>query len=246
MLAIRSKIPFVASRSRSERSFWSWTKRPCSSRARRSRSAARSFFAASDITTACFSRSACSLSNSVFLTSSCFCFSSKSLFSSAFAALPSSTSLRARWRSTVPSFVSARASARTRAFVSEVDMSSFLPVLSLEEVSDRELEIERLVDVVAGRAILAAVQREAPLEPERADGAEPAEPEADRLVERERDRRVGVLTPRERVAEVGEDDPADACLAEERELELEVDDRLLVAPDRDLARRRVGGAGRAV
>src|SRR6266498_3796589 len=244
MFAIRSKIPFVASRSRSERSFWSATNIPCSSRARRSRSIARSFLAESDITTACFSRSAWSLSNSDFFTSSCFCFSSKSFLSRPFAAFPSSTSLSARWRSTTPSFCSARpiagarASARRRVVWRVVRMG--VSFGQLEEVADRELEVEGIVDVAPRHHVLAAVQGEAPLEAERADRAEPAQAEADRLVQRPVDRRVGVRPLREGVPPVGEEHALDARLAEDRELELEVQDGLLVAPDRGLARRRDG------
>src|SRR4051812_15074338 len=76
-------------------------------------------------------------------------------------------------------------------------------LFNLEEVSDRELEDQRVF-------VELRVERDAPFEPQRADRREPAEPEADRLaeargqrlegteawIELDRDRRVLALQAR--------------------------------------------------
>src|SRR5436189_3583555 len=103
----------------------------------------------------------------------------------------------------------------------------------LEEVSDRELENDRLLP---GQGL----EGNAPLEPERTDGREPAEPEPPALpVGRQVERpHAGVLAvvhqgrpdlavlilEVEGVAHVGEHDAPDADLVEDRELDLGVHD----------------------
>src|SRR5512138_3736243 len=99
----------------------------------------------------------------------------------------------------------ASARARTAAFVSAFRMWCLL----LEEVPDGELEVRGAVDVLPRHRIPAAVQGEPPLEPQRADRAEPTEPEPHRLVKRPGDRGVAVRAGREGVAGVREDDAAD-------------------------------------
>jgi len=53
---------------------------------------------------------------------------------------------------------------------------------SLEEATDGELEIDGVVDVGVGGGVEAPIERNPPLEAKRANGTEPAEPEADRFV----------------------------------------------------------------
>src|SRR3954469_19994663 len=107
---------------------------------------------------------------------------------------------------------------------------------ALEEVSDGEFEQQRLI---AG----AFVERDAPLETQRTDRTEPAEPEADGVEQSERQLVLPVaeerLVLRERVSVVVEDDASDADLFENRELELGVEDELLVAADGELGDRRI-------
>src|SRR5262249_54019413 len=116
----------------------------------------------------------------------------------------------------------------------------------LEEVTDRELEDQR---ILAGLG----VERDAPLEAERTDRREPPEAEADRLaqarrqrvrepearVELDGDRAVLALETRAvavlqvvRVAHVVEHDSRDPDLLEQRELDLGIDDDLHVAAER--------------
>src|SRR5512138_2827302 len=134
----------------------------------------------------------------------------------------------------------ASARARTAAFVSAFRMWCLL----LEEVPDRELEVRGVVDVLPRHRVPAPVEREPPLEPERADRAEPTEPEPHRLVKRPGDRGVAVLARREGVARVGEEDAPDPDVLEQRELELEAHDRLLVSPDGEQARPGLDGGAR--
>src|SRR5512133_1374509 len=118
------------------------------------------------------------------------------------------------------------------------------PFRRLEEVADGELEVERTVDEVSG-LVLPPVEGDAPLEPERPDRAHPADAEPDRLVERQRDVGIAPLIPAAGAAGAREDDGPDPRGLEERELQLEVQDRLLVPADVRRDRRPVGGAGRA-
>src|SRR5262249_59059581 len=101
---------------------------------------------------------------------------------------------------------------------------------SLEEVADGELEQGRLVDTRT------AIERESPLEPQRADGREPAETEADGLKHAKGKVILPVLEEigigGECVSGVVEDDALDSHLFDDRKLQLEVEDQLLVSAHR--------------
>jgi hypothetical protein len=96
-----------------------------------------------------------------------------------------------------------------------------------------ELELQRLqVDAEP------AVERNTPLEAQRADGrAMPAEAEADRVEEPQRQVREGAVreerTPRAKASpgRRGEDDAPNADLLEDGELELDVEENLSIAAD---------------
>ena len=135
-----------------------------------------------------------SRSSFIFFSSSCFssssfCFWSKSFLSLSLAFLPSSVSSSARCRSTKATLVVGerdrrRQQDRRSSDESETASVSFVSrllkvvfaLLRLEEVADRELEDDRVFARLR-------VERNAPLEAERADRREPAEAEAHRVAQ---------------------------------------------------------------
>src|SRR5580698_5009843 len=186
--------------------------------------------------------------------SSSFCFWSNTFLSAALAFLPSSVSFSARCMSTKPSLKSSakaeeafsRNTPRIRNRDARDMFISFTARLLntfLEKVADGELEDDGLF---AGDG----PKRDAPLEAQRTDGRLPAEAEppagavgADvervlagvlRHVDVERLQLAVLVFQVEGVADVGEDDAADADLVEDRELDLRVADDLHVAADEEV------------